>query len=176
MIETTGADRRFPRALADVARVEFDYDEGEGVDFEPYDAFDSVEETTDWLRHWTGNHELDGDAYRVFGQDGTGGLAALWCVRPGRALAEQPVVFLGSEGERGVVAANLSDFLWVLADGLGPMEVVEYGRPYEARPNAALAELAERHATTARRAAGEIITDAQAEFASFSEDLDQLCR
>jgi hypothetical protein len=176
MIETTGADRRFPPALADVARAEFDYDEGEGVDFEPYDAFDSAEETTDWLRHWTGNHELDGDAYRVFGQDGTGGLAALWCVRPGRPLAEQPVVFLGSEGERGVVAANLSDFLWVLADGLGPMEVVEHGRPYEARQNTALAELAERHATTPRRAAEEIIADAQAEFASFSEDVDQLCR
>jgi hypothetical protein len=31
--------------------VEFDYgDEGKGVDFEPYDAFDSTEATTEWLR------------------------------------------------------------------------------------------------------------------------------
>jgi hypothetical protein len=175
MIETTGTDRRFPPALADVARVEFEYDEGEGVDYEPYDAFDPAQETTDWLRHWTGNHELDGDAYRVFGQDGTGGLCALWCVRPGRPLAEQPVAFLGSEGERGVVAGNLSDFLWLLAEGLGPMEVVEYEQ-YEGRPNAALTELAERHATTPRRTAREIITEAQAEFPTFSEDLDKLCR
>ncbi|MEU6251119.1 SMI1/KNR4 family protein [Streptomyces sp. NPDC047043] len=175
MIETRHDDRSFPTALAEVARVEFDYDEGEGVDFEPYDAFDSAEETTDWLRNWTGNHELVGDAYRVFGQDGTGGLAALWCVRPGRTLAEQPVVFLGSEGERGVVAANLSDFLWVLADGLGPMEIVEYEQ-YEPRPNTALTELAERHATTPRRTTREIVTTAQAEFPTFSDDIDELCR
>ena len=175
MIETTGDDRRLPPALAAVAEVEFDYDDGEGIDFEPYDAFDSAAETTDWIRHWTGNHELQGDAYRVFGQDGTGGLAALWCARPGRPLAEQPVVFLGSEGERGVIAGNLSDFLWVLADGLGPMEVIEYEQR-EARPNPTLAELAERHATTPRRTAREIVAEAQAEFPSFSEDLDELCR
>ncbi|NUP38547.1 MAG: SMI1/KNR4 family protein [Streptomyces sp.] len=175
MIETTGDDHRFPPALAAVAEVEFDYDDGEGIDFEPYGAFDPAEETTDWIRHWTGNHALDGDAYRVFGQDGTGGLAALWCVRPGRPLAEQPVVFLGSEGERGVIAGNLSDFLWVLADGLGPMEVIEHDQR-EARPNPAVAELAQRHATTARRTAREIVAEAQAEFPSFSEDLDELCR
>ena len=175
MIETTGGDRRFPAALAALARVEFDYDEDDFVDYEPYDAFDSAEETTHWIRHWTGNHELDGDAYRVFGQDGTGGLAALWCVRPGRPLAEQPVVFLGSEGERGVVAANLSDFLWVLADGLGPREVVEYG-PDEAHPDPALTELAQKHATTPRRRAREIVTEAQTEFPAFSDDLDRLCR
>lgn len=175
MIETTEGDRAFPAALTEVARVEFDYDYGEGVDYEPYDAFDSAEETTDWLRHWTGNHELDGAAYRVFGQDGTGGLVALWCVRPGRPLVEQPVVFLGSEGERGVVAPNLSDFLWVLADGLGPMEVVEYEQ-YEGRPNTALTELAGRHATTPRRTTQDIVTAARAEFPTFSDDIDALCR
>ncbi|MFG2828206.1 SMI1/KNR4 family protein [Streptomyces sp. NPDC048434] len=175
MIETTGDDRRFPPALAEVARIRFDYDEGEGVDFEPYHAFDSAEESTDWLRHWTGNHELDGGAYRIFGQDGTGGLAAIWCVRPGRPLAEQPVVFMGSEGECGVVAGDLSGFLWVLADGFGPMEAVVY-EEREARPDAALAEIAERYAATPRRPAQEIITEARAEFATFAEDLDTLCR
>lgn len=176
MIETTGDDRRFPPALADVARVEFDYgDDGEGVDFEPYGAFDSAEVTTHWLRRWTGNHELDGDAYRIFGQDGAGGLAVVWRVRPGRPLGEQPIVFMGSEGECGVVAGNLSDFLWVLADGFGPKEAALY-EDREARPDAALAEIAERHATTARRATREIITEAQAEFATFHQDLDALCR
>ncbi|MFD0154428.1 SMI1/KNR4 family protein [Streptomyces sp. NPDC055721] len=176
MMEMIDDDHRFPPALAAVARVEFVYgDEGEGVDFEPYDAFDSAEETTDWLRHWTGNHELDGGAYRVFGQDGTGGLAAIWCVRPGRPLDEQPVVFMGSEGERGLVAGNLSDFLWVLADGFGPMQAALYVER-EPRPDSALAELAARHASTPRRAAREIVTEAQAEFVTFSEDLDELCR
>ncbi|SDL77506.1 SMI1/KNR4 family protein [Streptomyces wuyuanensis] len=178
MIETTADDRAFPPALAEVARVEFVYGEdGEGVDFEPYDAFDSAEETTDWLRHWTGNHELDGDAFRIFGQDGSGGLAAIWFARPGRPAADQPVVFMGSEGERGVVAGNLSDFLWVLADGIGPLEAVEFGER-EARPNAdpGVAAVAERHATTPRRPAGQIIDGAGAEFPTFSDDIDALCR
>jgi len=176
VIETTGDDRRFPPALADVARVEFDYgDDGEGVDFEPYEAFESAEETTDWLRDWTGNHELDGDAYRLFGMDGTGGQAAIWCARPGRPLAEQPVVFMDSEGECGVVAGDLSGFLWVLADGIGPKEAALY-ETYDVRPDAVLTALAERHATTPRRPAQEIITEAKAQFASFAADLDELCR
>ncbi|MQY06815.1 SMI1/KNR4 family protein [Actinomadura macrotermitis] len=169
-------DRRFPPALADVAEVEFVYrGEGDDIDFEPYDAFDSAEETTDWLRSWTGNPDLDGDAYRVFGQDGTGGLAAIWLARPGRPLAAQPVVFLGSEGENGVVAGNLSDFLWVLADGVGPMEATEF-KAVEGTPNTALTAIAERHATTPRRPARQILAEARAEFPTFSEDLGKLCR
>ncbi|MEU1279286.1 SMI1/KNR4 family protein [Streptomyces sp. NPDC005805] len=172
---TTDHDRAFPPALAEVAVTEFDYADGDGIDFEPYDAFDSAEETTDWLRSWTGNPEADGGAYRVFGQDGTGGLAALWCVRPGRAPAEQPVVFFGSEGARGVVVGNLSDFLWVLADGIGPMEAVEYDA-HESRPDPALTALAERHATTPRRSAREILAAARAEFPACAQDIDALCR
>ncbi|MER7398424.1 SMI1/KNR4 family protein [Streptomyces sp. NPDC000151] len=174
---TPDDDRRLPPALAEVARVEFEFgdNDDEGVDFEPYDAFDSAEETTDWLRHWTGNHELDGGAYRIFGQDGTGGLAAIWYARPGRSLDEQPVVFMGSEGECGVVAGCLSDFLWVLADGFGPMEAAVYDER-EARPDVSLTELAGRHATTPRRSAREIIAEARAEFPGFADDLDELCR
>lgn len=175
MTETITDDRRFPPALVEVAAADFPYDDGEGFDFEPYDAFDSAEETTDWIRGWTGNRELDGDAFRVFGKDGTGGLAALWCVRTGRALAEQPVVFLGSEGEVGVVAGSLSDFLWLLADGFGPMEAVEYP-DRDARPQPELAELAARHATTPRRPARVVIAEAKGEFPSFEEDIDALCR
>ncbi len=156
--------------------MEFEFDDdGEGVDFEPYEDFESAEETTDWLRDWTGNHELDGDAYRLFGMDGTGGQAAIWCARPGRPLAEQPVVFMSSEGECGVVAGDLSGFLWVLADGIGPMEAALYDT-YDVRPDAVLTALAERHATTPRRPAEEIITEAKTRFARFAADLDELCR
>ncbi|MFF5444551.1 SMI1/KNR4 family protein [Streptomyces sp. NPDC012888] len=172
---TTDGDRLFPPALADLALLTFDPAEGEGVDFAPYGTFTSAEETTDWLRRWTGNDELTGDAYRVFGQDGNGGLAALWCARPGRPLAEQPVVFLGSEGESGVVAGNLSDFLWILADGSGPKEAAL--DPERApRPAPEPAGLAARHATTPRRPAREIAAGARAEFPSFTDDLDELCR
>jgi hypothetical protein len=34
--------------------VPFEYDDGNGVDFEPFTAFLSAEETTDWLRAGTG--------------------------------------------------------------------------------------------------------------------------
>lgn len=166
--------RSFPPALAAVSRTEFDYADGEGIDFEPYDAFLAAEGTTDWLRSWTGNKELDAAAYLPFGQDGTGGMAAVWCVRVGRPLADQPIVFLGSEGATGVVAGCLDDFLWVLADGMGPMESVEYD-DHTSRPNAPLTALAETHATTPRRPARTIIAEARAEFPSFTEDIDQLC-
>ncbi|MBO0518308.1 SMI1/KNR4 family protein, partial [Streptomyces beijiangensis] len=78
-------------------------------------------------------------------------------------------------GECGVVAGNLSDFLWVLADGIGPLEAVLY-EGHESRPDAALTALAERHATTPRRPARDIITEACTEFPTFAEDIDELCR
>ncbi len=102
MTDTSGDGRRLPPALAELARTPIDH--AEGIDFEPYDAFCTTEETTAWVREWTGDPEADGSALRIFGQDGSGGLAALWRARPGRPLTEQPVVFLGSEGECGIVA------------------------------------------------------------------------
>ena len=52
------------------------------------------------------------------GKDGSGGQAAFWLVRVGEQLTHQPVVFLGCEGETGVVARNLDGYLWLLAAGL----------------------------------------------------------
>ncbi|MEU5404103.1 SMI1/KNR4 family protein [Streptomyces sp. NPDC005963] len=168
-------DRDFPAALAAVAEFDFDYDDGHGVDLYPFDDFVSAEETTDWLRSWTGNHELDGDAFRVFGKDGTGGQVALWLVRPDAPLIEQPVVFLGSEGETGVVARNLSDYLWLLADGFGPFEVVEYP-DRDPHPQEALTAIAERHARGPRRSAHEVMAAAAEEFPDFQKTIDDLCR
>ncbi|MEY6569491.1 SMI1/KNR4 family protein, partial [Streptomyces sp. PGLac3x] len=88
--------REFPAALAAALAGGFDYDDGNGVDFEPFPEFLSAAETTEWFRSWTGNPEVDGARFRVFGQDGSGGYAAFWLVREGRGPAEQPVVILGS--------------------------------------------------------------------------------
>jgi hypothetical protein len=63
------------------------------MDFEPYDSFQSAEENADWIHAWTGNQTLDGAEYRIFGQDGTGGLAAIWIARAGAPLLDQPIVF-----------------------------------------------------------------------------------
>jgi hypothetical protein len=174
---STAADRRFPAALAAALAQPFDYDDGDGVDFEPFDAFVSAEETTDWFRAWTGNKEISGDAFRVFGMDGTGGYAAFWLIRPGRELADQPVVFLGSEGETGVVARDLPDFLWVLADGVGPYEAVDhYDAGIESCPNAELVAVAERFAPGRRQPAVTLVGLAREEFPDFDDRIMGLCR
>ncbi len=170
-------DRPYPASLAAALAVPFDYADGGGVDFEPFPAFLSAEDTTDWFQAWTGNTELDGDAFRVFGQDGTGGYAAFWLVRPGRPVGEQPVVFLGSEGETGVVARDLDDFLWLLADGHGPAEA---GSPYATdltgRPHEGLASIAERFAPERRASAADVVARAAEEFPGFDEVIEVLCR
>lgn len=174
---TATDDLRFPEALAVAMAVPFDYDGGEGVDFEAFPAFLSAEETTGWLRAWTGNGELSGDGFRVFGQDGTGGYAAFWMIRPDRPLIEQPVVFLGSEGETGVVARNLAEFLWLLAGGFGPWEAATDRREpgWVARPNEAFTAIAERFAGDARLAT-DIIDEARQEFPDFDDTIMSLCR
>ena len=108
------ADRRFPYALQELHNLEFDYADGEGIDFEPYQEFVALEEVQHWFRAWTGNPNANGDEYLIFGQDGTGGYAAIWPTRVDKELLEQPIVFFGSEGELGIVASNFSDYLWVL--------------------------------------------------------------
>ncbi|MGW1886666.1 SMI1/KNR4 family protein [Streptomyces sp. NPDC001970] len=155
----------------------FDYNGDDGVDFEPFPAFLSTAETTDWLRAWTGNGELSGDDFRVFGQDGSGGYAAFWLIRPNRALIDQPVVFLGSEGETGVVARDLGDFLWLPADGLGPWEAAtSYERDRVPRPDQELTALAERFAPGRRRPAAAVIEQATWEFPDFDDTIMELCR
>ncbi|CAL9647416.1 hypothetical protein SUDANB96_06555 [Streptomyces sp. enrichment culture] len=157
--------------------VPFDYAGGDGVDFEPFEAFLSAEETTDWFRAWTGNDELDGDCFRIFGQDGSGGYAAFWLIRPNQPLADQPVVFLGSEGETGVVARDLGDFLWLLADGFGPREATSSYEPdWTPRPNPDLVAIAERFAPGRRRSAAGVVELATQEFPEFDDTIMELCR
>ncbi|WP_240140088.1 SMI1/KNR4 family protein [Streptomyces sp. MUM 178J] len=172
-------DRQFPSPLAAAMTVRFECIGEDGVDFEPYESFLTADETTEWFRAWTGNGELNGDGFRVFGQDGTGGNAALWLVREGRELVEQPVVFLGSEGETGVVACDLGAFLWLLADGFGPWEAAT---SYEPEPdwaplvNRDLVAIAEQFAPDCRASAAAIVAQATREFPDFDDTIMKLCR
>jgi hypothetical protein len=163
--------RKFFAELVALHRLEFDYDQG--IDFEPYDEFLSAEETTDWLRAWTHDRAVSGDAYRIFGQDGTGGFAAFWLQRKGRPLREQPIVFFGSEGELGVIAGSFDDYLWLLAGGFGPYEAVG-GADEKRAPNPAFLQFAERHSTAKRRPARKIVAEARAEFPRFEKDVRAL--
>ncbi|MFF2959412.1 SMI1/KNR4 family protein [Streptomyces sp. NPDC057963] len=176
---TANEDRQFPDALAAAMAVRIECIGEDGVDFEPYEYFLSADETTDWFRAWTGNTEVNGAEFRVFGQDGTGGYAAFWLVRPGRGLAQQPIVFLGSEGETGVVASNLAAFLWLLADGFGPWEAATSDEPepdWAPQVNRDLAAVAERFAPGHRASAAAIIAQAAHEFPDFEDTIEKHCR
>ncbi|HEY4241787.1 MAG TPA: hypothetical protein VGM88_18320 [Kofleriaceae bacterium] len=167
-------DRTLPPALAEANAMTYDYDDGNGFDFEPYDQFLDADETTEWIRGWTGSDRLTGEALRVFGQDGTGGYAAIWLARDGKPLAAQPIVFLGSEGERGVVAANLADYLWVLAGGFGPYEAIAYGGSTR-ELQMEFADLAAKHAPDAEKPARDAIRLAGEAFPDFAAIVDTWC-
>jgi hypothetical protein len=170
-------DLALPAALVEAHEPGFDYNHGDGVDFEPYDEFMDAAETAQWWRAWTGNPDVDGVQFRVFGQDGTGGMAAFWLVRPGADIGEQPVVFLGSEGAAGVVARDLASYLWLLAAGLGPMEVVEYSSVDDLReqdPDRTAVAL--RHAPSAQQPPSAIVAAAREEFPNFAADVAAQCR
>jgi hypothetical protein len=174
-------DLALPIALAEVAAVGFEWewdeetDEASGCDFEPYERFEAPEKTAWWFRLWTGNEEADGSEFRFFGTTGAGDYTGFWLVRPGAPITEQPVVYLGSEGQRGVLARDLGDLLWLFADGFGPDEA--FTDPDEERPpNEAFQAIAERHAPGRRRSATEIVAAARAEFPHFSELIDSMCR
>lgn len=168
-------DRTLPTALGEANALDYDYDDGNGVDFEPYTEFQSAEENASWLRAWTGNKDLDGSEYRVFGQDGTGGYAAFWLVRDGEPLTAQPIVFFGSEGELGVVARNLDDYLWLVAGGYGPLEAL-VDDPEDREINMEAADLAAKHAPAAEKKATEVIRLAREEFPTFEDTIRALCR
>ncbi|MFF7850591.1 SMI1/KNR4 family protein [Streptomyces sp. NPDC007910] len=173
---TSDEDLRFPPALAAALAVRSPHTGGDGVDFEPFPAFLPAGETTEWIRAWTGNEQLTGEDFRVFGQDGTGGYAAFWLVRPDRALEGQPVVFLGSEGETGVVANDLGSFLWLLADGVGPWEATNpYGPVPASYPHPELTAVAERYAPGLRAPAADLIGRAAREFPGFDDVIAKLC-
>lgn len=94
---------------------------GENIDLE---LCEQIEPGT--LTAWMGNPDAERE-FRIFAQDGTGGVVAFWLVHDGKPYEEQPIVFLGSEGEIGPIACDLADFLYLLAGGVGPYEAVEYG-------------------------------------------------
>jgi hypothetical protein len=170
----SGFEQAFPRPIAQLHELEFDYADGDGIDFKPYDEFQSASRNARWIRAWTGNQDLDAAEYRIFGQDGTGGRAGFWLVHDGKDILSQPIVFFGSEGALGVIACDFADYLWLLADGVGPMEAVENGA-VRSKPNDAFAEFAQAHAPNARKSAAEVLARAKRSFPTFVDDIRALC-
>ncbi|GAA2573787.1 hypothetical protein GCM10010435_56120 [Winogradskya consettensis] len=146
-------DRTLPAVLVEAHSLEF-FEDHDGYDFQPDDEFDSVTETTHWWRAWTGDPAATTPPFRVFGRDGTGGLAAIW--------SRGPIVFLGSEGELAVIARDLGDYLWLLANGVGPLERVD-GVDRDPEPIPALVDLAQRFTGDGARSLEAVYAAADAE-------------
>ncbi|XVU20756.1 SMI1/KNR4 family protein [Actinoplanes sp. CA-054009] len=124
--------------------------------FEPDDRFDSSAETTEWWRSWTNDPDAGPAPFRVFGRDSAGGLVAFW--RHG----SNPIVFLGSEGEIAVLARDLPDYLWLLANGMGPLDAA-FGPSGDPAPIPELVAVAQRHTDRPHRSVEAIRAAAEAE-------------
>ncbi|GAA4585227.1 hypothetical protein GCM10023194_27320 [Planotetraspora phitsanulokensis] len=71
-------------------------------------------------------------------------------------------MFLGSEGELQVIARDLGDYLWLLANGVGPLETVD-GIHRVPEPIPELLAVAQRHTGTAQRPVDALIAAADVE-------------
>jgi hypothetical protein len=150
-----------PAALAEAHRSGF-FEDHDGYDFEPDDAFSPAAEMLEWWRAWTGDATAGVPPLKVFGRDGSGGLVAFWAKDEGSAIEAQPVVFLGSEGELAVIAADLGGYLWLLANGVGPLETVD-GVQREPEPIEPLVSIARRFTGVGERPVAAVISAARAE-------------
>ncbi len=171
--KSTGTGRELPKLLKELHAIDIDY--YEDIDFEPFEEFFSKEETSDWIKAWTGNKEIDGSEFLVFGQDATGGYAAFWCVTETKNTLDQPIVFFGSEGEIGVVARNFYEYLWLFANGFGPYEAVMWPEGEEVR-NEEFYIFAEKHASLHKSTVIEVIEKAVNAYPEFKSYINSLCR
>lgn len=143
-----------PDALAELLSADW----GE-IDFQPRTEFMSPDEASECLVAWQHREDFDSSPFLVFGADGSGGLAAIWRVDPAGALLDQPIVQLDVEHEDYVVAVDFSEFLWLVAAGIGPFEANDdYAHP----PSPAIQALAQKHAPNVTRRGFEIVEHAQA--------------
>lgn len=156
---------QFPDLLKKLHQLDFNYDDG--IDFEPYQEFLSSEETHECLEAYTGNDQVDGSTLRIFGQDGTCGYAAFWVVDKDKDLLNQPIVFLGSEGENGVVAKDFNDYLWLLTQNHGLLEAIQYPENTD-KTNDTFFNFAKQYSQSICRPVMTIIEDAQNEHSDFA--------
>ncbi len=150
-----------PKIIQDLFSLEY-HTENDFIDFEAFGNFLSQEETAQWLYYWTGNPEFEGEEFRVFGTEGTGGYYAFWLKKENTDILEQPVVFFGSEGELYAVSSNFSDFLWCLYTGLNFS-----GRKKEISES--VLKFVKNNTTTPKRTLDEILEEANDLFHDFKD-------
>ncbi|WP_433086953.1 SMI1/KNR4 family protein [Dactylosporangium sp. CA-052675] len=166
--------RVLPIALEKAHKLGF-FEDHDGHDFQPDAEFEWSVETTEWWRAWTGDSAVESAPLRVFGVDGSGGKAAFWTRLPDAAIETQPIVFLGSEGETRVIARDLGDYLWLLANGVGPLESVD-GIHRTAEPLPALVALAQQYTGIATRSLEAVMAAAGSELAALTALIESTTR
>ena len=168
-------DTSLPAVMSELHRLPFDYANGDGIDFEPFERLLPSAETSAWFQAWTGNSEANGAELRIFGRDGSGGYAAYWLVVADKPILEQPIVFIGSEGEIGVVAATFDEYLWLLAGGIGPYEAVAYPQ-LDREPDPSFTQFAREHSSVSRMPPAQIMAKAREIYPEFRTWMESLCR
>lgn len=134
-------DGTLPTALAEAHDLPW-WEGREHYDFQPFDEFMWSVEMVEMWQNWINDRTAATAPLRAFGQDSAGGLVAFWARNPSEPVETQAVVYLSSEGEFSAIAENLGDYLWLLAQSVGPVEVVSgYDHaPSLIRPLVALAQ------------------------------------
>ena len=171
----TTFDVAFPQVLRALRALDESGAEGPRMDFTLFGAFMPEAETNTWFRTWTRNEAPGPAPYRLFGSDSQGGHAGFWLVRPATPVIGQPIVYFGAERRVGVVARSFSDYLWLLAGGVGPTEAI-LDRPPRPAANKIFSAFAKKHAQGGKKPRREILAAAQARFPTFQSETLALCR
>jgi hypothetical protein len=167
-------DRTLPAVLVQAHLLwlrEFDH----SPDLDPGDMFEGSAETTEWWREVTNNPAAGVAPFRVFGRESSGGFAAIWTQDLESSVETQPIVFLGSEGEIGVIARDLGDYLWLLGSGVGPVEAI-FGLDRVPEPIPALVALAHEYRQAPARTAETVKDAAGALLPALTAFIESVCR
>jgi hypothetical protein len=168
-------ERSFPPVLSALHTLDRGEASGACIDFTPFRSFMAEDDTNTWFRTWTRNEAPGPAPYRLFGADSQGGHAGFWLIRPATPVIGQPIVYFGAERRVGVVARSFSDYLWLLAGGVGPAEAI-LDRPPRPAANKIFSAFAKKHAQGGKKPRREILAAARARFPTFETELLALCR
>ncbi|MDP9794968.1 hypothetical protein J2S43_003480 [Catenuloplanes nepalensis] len=126
-----------------------------------------------WLaefQHW---HDFEPDD--MSGVTVPAGWPGFWIRQPDAGVEDQPIVFLGSEGEIAVIAQNLGDYLWLLAGGVGPLEPI-HGSEGDPKPIPILITLAQQYTGIAERPVEAVLATARTRVPELTAFIESVCR
>jgi hypothetical protein len=149
--EGAAAPGKFPGALTELRSIITGPIQRQ-LDLWGYESFNETYKPSDWTRNKASDETLF-----TFGKDGVGGQALIWMRNPKAPLLENPVAFLGRDGEVAVIATTFAKFARLLSLGIGPFAIASDGVPEEPKPVPAIEAWAKRHFSGAQSDSSEAI-------------------